>query len=649
MKKRNSGGSGRCSSPGTVKWKRTGKIMKKMTDFRGNIFLFFLIILNSFLLIHPVAASPGEIDVYAAVEKDTVYVGESFTLQIIINGSNSPQQPQLTGFNDFTSSFQGGYDQSSQKIEIRNGKKTTEIKEVYVFLYELTPEKTGTLEIPPVTVQVGGSSYKTNTLYVTAKKPAEVSHYKFRLLPDRTTCYVGEKLYINVIWYWAQDIKGPVDFHIPLFEDTRVEVLDPPVPTDQNKEYATLVVGNQETYAVKGSAILDGKSYNTYSFKKILVPKKTGTINVNDTTLSFYGVAGDKAKRDSWGRRVLDRIVIPSNKFSLIIRDLPETGKPENFSGLIGDFSLSVRAAPVDVRVGDPITLTITLKGDGYLEDADIPPLDEMPLLNQDFRIPRDIAPGRVNGNEVIFIQTLRPLDEAVSEIPAFDIPYFDVKTGKYAVMKTEKIPLQVQPATNELSVTDMEGSDPVDTTGREIELWEEGIAHNYEGYDILRPQAYGLESFLSHPGYLFLIIFPVITYLILLYIFRFSPLVRKDTSALLVKKTLGELHTTLDKGQEGEFDKEFSRKEYLAQLMKELKAYLGAKLKTRAGALTILDIEKPMEEHGVSKETIAELKKVFETCEAIHYAGNAYPMKNITDLIAQTRNLISGIERSFS
>jgi hypothetical protein len=504
--------------------------------------------------------------------------------------------------------------------------------------------------IPPVNVKVGSRVYTTETLYITAKKPGEIDNYKFRLRPDRTTCYMGEKLYISVIWYLANgNVKGPVEFNIPLFEDSRVDVVEPPAPTDTNREYVTFVIGNQKTFAVKGSDSLAGKHYQTYSFKKILVPKKTGTISVSEATLSFFGVPGHTIKRDIWGEPVLDKIVIPSNKFSLVIKDLPETGKPQNYSGLIGDYSVRAGAAPVDVRVGDPITLTITLEGDGYLDDAKLPPLHEMPVLNKDFKIPRDIAPGRVSGNEVVFIQTLRALNENIAAIPAIEIPYFNVKTGKYDVLTTEPIPVRVQPATSELSITDMEGRDAEASSRGEIELWEEGIAHNYEGYDVVHPQAYGLGSFLRNPWILAFILFPVLTYLILVYIFRFSPLVRKDMSAVLVRKTLDTLYTTLDQGGAGVIEKEPSLKEYLSRLMKELKAYLGAKLKSKGGSLTFTDVEKPLELHGVPKDTIMELKKVFDTCEAIHYAGNVFPARDITELGSKTREVVSEIERSFT
>lgn len=606
--------------------------------------LFFLII----FLISKVILFAADIQVSAALEKYDVYEGESFIFQITVKGSNTPEEPGLSGFDDFSTSFLGGYDQSSQMITIINGKQTVTVNKAYVFQYRLTPKKTGTLFVPSVMIKVEGRNYMTEPIPVTVRKPEDIADYKLKVRLARTTCYIGEKVNVTVTWYIANQAKGPINFTVPLFDDNSFDVLPSPGPLDPDKEYITLAMGNEQVTVVEGSGTLGGRSYTTYSFKKILVPKKPGRINAPAATVSFQGVPAGRKQYDIWGRPVLSKLVIPSNTLSITIKPLPETGKPVNYSGLIGNYSISVKAAPVNVRVGDPITLTLTLKGDGYLEDAELPPLHEMPELNADFKIPRDIAPGEVAGNEVVFIQTLRAVHDSITAIPPVEIPFFNVKTGRYDVIKTKLIPISVQPATSELSVLDMEGKDSIELK-REIEIWEEGIAHNYEGYEVLRKQSYGLGSLLSEPGFLFLVLFPIFAYLVLVYIFRFSPLVRRDMTAVLVKKTLDGLTSTLDLGIAGDIGQKLSLNDYLSKLLEELRTYLGAKLKTKAESLTFKDIEKPLQSHGISKDTIIDLKKVFETCEASHYAGDAFLKQDITELSSKTREVVTEIERSFT
>lgn len=605
--------------------------------------IFFLIFLPANLALYA-----GEIQVSAVLEKYDVFLGESFIYQITVKGSNSPEEPVLSGLDDFSSTFLGGFDQSSRMITIINGRQTETVNEAYIFQFRLSPQKTGTLVIPSVMVKAEGRNYMTEPLSVIVRKPEDVKDYKLRMSLTRTTCYIGEKVNATVTWYLANQANGPINFTVPLFEDSRFDILSPSHPLDPKKEHITLSMGNEQVIAVEGSGTLGGRSYTTYSFSKILVPKKPGIINVPPATVSFQGVSGGRQKRDIWGRILLSKVVIPSNTLTISIKALPETGKPVNFSGLIGNYSVSAKAAPVNVRVGDPITLTLTLKGDGYLEDAKLPPLHEMPDLTADFKIPRDIAPGEVSGNEVTFIQTLRAVHDSVTAIPPVEIPFFNVRTGKYDSAVTKSIPITVEPATSELSVLDMEGTDPIELKS-EIEIWEEGIAHNYERYEVLRNQPYGLGSLLRNPELLFLVLFPVVVYFVLLYIFRFSPFVRRDITAVLAKKSFDRLKSTLDMGIAGEIEKKFSLKDYLLRVMEELKAYLGAKLKSKAGSLTFQDMEKPLQTHSISKDTIRELKRIFEICEASHYAGGSFLAQDVTELSSRTRDVVTEIERSFT
>jgi hypothetical protein len=132
--------------------------------------------------------------------------------------------------------------------------------------------------------------------------------------------------------------------------------------------------------------------------------------------------------------------------------------------------------------------------------------------------------------------------------------------------------------------------------------------------------------------------LFPLFSYLILVYIFRFSPLVRHDKSAALVKKSLLGLKTMLE-------NKDLS----LSALLELLKTYIGAKLQSKAGSLTFSDIEGPLHQHDVSADTIKELRSVFETCEASHYAGGAFSQKDISGIRQKTLALVNEIERSYT
>src|SRR5512147_1141338 len=84
-----------------------------------------------FLAAFPLASQ--ELDAEAAVEKDEVFVGETFVYQIKVNGSEAPEQPVLQGFDDFNVVFLGGSNNSSDITMSINGKTTRTINRSYIF------------------------------------------------------------------------------------------------------------------------------------------------------------------------------------------------------------------------------------------------------------------------------------------------------------------------------------------------------------------------------------------------------------------------------------------------------------------------------------------------------------------------------------
>src|SRR5580765_2240895 len=62
---------------------------------------------------------------------------------------------------------------------------------------------------------------------------------------------------------------------------------------------------------------------------------------------------------------------------------IPRINQPDNFSGAAGEFQLNVSAEPVDVRIEDPITLTVRIVSLNGGQPAHPPQRDKLRLLPQ--------------------------------------------------------------------------------------------------------------------------------------------------------------------------------------------------------------------------------------------------------------------------
>ena len=151
----------------------------------------------------------------------------------------------------------------------------------------------------------------------------------------------------------------------------------------------------------------------------------------------FFG--GRRATRArKW--RALDR------ERTLAIEALPLEQAPPSFAGAVGSgFNLEVSADRSVVQVGEPITLSLVLRGEGNLETAALPPLDAEGLLPAAaFRVPEDELAGALEGGAKRFSAVVRVLDEHVREIPALAYSWFDPATGGFETTHSRPIALSV-------------------------------------------------------------------------------------------------------------------------------------------------------------------------------------------------------------
>jgi hypothetical protein len=133
---------------------------------------------------------------------------------------------------------------------------------------------------------------------------------------------------------------------------------------------------------------------------------------------------------------------------TLEVRPIPGEGRPASFAGAVGrGFTLEVSADRTIVGVGDPITLSFTLRGEGNLETAGLPALDAEGLLPAGFRVPEGDLAGDLEDGSKRFSAVVRVRDADVDEIPPLAYAWFDPELGRYETTHTQPIALSVSAA----------------------------------------------------------------------------------------------------------------------------------------------------------------------------------------------------------
>ena len=611
---------------------------------RAGIYLFFMLVGLVFgaLTGNSLAA---DIQVRAAVDSRDVFVGEAVNFQIQVEGHDSPPEPDLSQVKNFRVQFRGGQQNSSTSITSINGKWSKVTKRAYIFNYLITPLKAGQLTFPAVTLTIDGRTYQTRPFTINARRPEESDDFKLRQRLSKERCYVGEPLVLTTTWYIGRDVKS-FDFNLPLLDDPRFTVYSrepeqlPPDPDDRF-EFAA---GPEKIVAVRGSGRLEGKSFTTLTFEQTIIPRQSGDFTLPQATVSCQALSGySRRKSRSFGafddpffsdffgsgrQGVYRTQVIPANEPELRVMELPAAGRPDDFSGLVGVYEISTQAAPVEVNVGDPITLTIKISGP-FVDNVRPPSLAG--LERSGFKIPGEISSGVKEDNSKIFTQTIRARSADIREIPALELSFFNTATGRYETSRSQPIALTVHP-TRIVTARDAEGA-AEQLIKKKIKSSSGGINFNYDGPEVLLDQQ---PDKLSGNTIIMLLAGPPAAFLLLLGLSFFLRRGR-DPEKARARKAAAHFYEELERLEQSGGP---------AELAQALKTYLGLKLRRPAAALTFLDIKPQLEDGGISPETLDSLRHILEQGEAARYAGGAVSAEEMRKLLDQARQTVSELEK---
>jgi len=594
-----------------------------------NLFPAVLFLLVLLLAGQQAAIASDSLSVQAQVDKQEVAVGESFLLQIKIEGDDSPSEPDLSGLQDFTVQPMGGGQNNRESITIINGKMNRISEHGYVFRYSLTPKRDGMLTIPALAVTAAGKTLMSQPVTIKVAKPVQTDEFILHQKLSETECYVGQPLVYTVVWYVNRNIEG-FQFLLPVLEDPRFEDVD--FPEDKNYSGQDGIVINLDGSKVIARRGETGQ-HITVTLRRILIPREPGEYSLEPASVSSRVVTGYRQQRggqpgslfndrffdDMFGRRqpVTKQFLTQSPPLQLNVLPLPDENRPRGFSGLVGEYSIAAEASPTEVNVGDPITLNIMVTGSKYLDNVILPPLKNQPGMDV-FKMPDEIGQGEIDGKVKVFTQTIRAKDPSITEIPAIRLDYFNPQTGAYETAHSNSIPLQVN-ATRVVTARDAEGVNPGEGKN-ELTTLDKGIAYNYVGDDVLVDQHIEIASWLGSPFGLLLLLFPPTAYLLILVPVTIRRRRILDADAIQAKRALPG------------FSKEVTRLKNDMQLnglqgtagglVEAIKGYLGKRLQIPAGALVFADVAERLKHQGADAALLNDLQAILGWCEAYHYGG---------------------------
>lgn len=272
-----------------------------------------------------------------------------------------------------------------------------------------------------------------------------------------TSCYVGQILTLHLrvgidARFFAE--HGLQLFHRHLDVPVQVEVAWPAEPaalplddTDPAPSQGlSLALGDAVLMATRtADEVRDGRTFTVVTVVRRFLPARAG-----DLALALAPREGAARLRFAYttrfeddfvqGRVGVDRheVTVESRPLTLRILPLPEAGRPADFSGAVGQFTVRAETSAQRVDAGASFPLTLHIEGVGNLH-AFAPP----PLRLQGFHALGSID-TKIRGRRTITYD-VSPLQASTAGVPGITFTFFDpAPPASYRTVTTTPLPLVV-------------------------------------------------------------------------------------------------------------------------------------------------------------------------------------------------------------
>ena len=424
-------------------------------------------------------ATPGLLGAQATLRMGTSngphYIGEGAVIQFVVEGFEGQSDPEVE-YESITPGLRAQLaalnPQVSTFSSIINGRVSVSRRVIYKIQYHVTADEPGEYSIGPFTIsqdgnQLQGQKVSFSFMDVETDPDMRIG----QILPDKAL-YPGQRAKIGIEWWYeksqAEDVFPPRISSL-LFD--QFEFIDKPPARRQPILPIETAAGQVKLGADVREEKIDGMPYLVVSAERTLIADRPGEYDLPPMSATVRKVTKWARRRGFFGgirnEPVEDKPMrAMSEPKKLVVKPLPTDGRPQSFRGAVGsDFSIDVSANRTVVRVGDPITLSISLRGTGNIENAGLPPLSADNGLDPDsFRLPDGDVTGDFDGEAKQFQVNVRVENEGVREIPSIAYSWFDPDLESYKTARSKPIALSVGEATV-VSAKDVVSSLPATTS----------------------------------------------------------------------------------------------------------------------------------------------------------------------------------------
>lgn len=477
------------------------------------------------------------------------------------------------------------------------------------YSYVLAPEAKGRFTIGQGTIVISGEVYKTIPREVTVTEAVdnpngapsvdEIADENLHLVAEvsKTNPYMNEPVSVVYKLYFSSTV-GVSNFR-PLDNPKYNNFWSQEIPFSK--------------YSIENGTY-GGQPYRYVVLKRVvLYPQKSGELAIEPLALEV-SLEVPTEKRNFFGERIYATAnkTVSAGRRTLQVRPLPETGKPADFSGAVGDLDFKVTTSKTSLKATESLQATVSVSGSGNLKLFQLPKLTlpsslevYEPEFKEDIRTTISGMQGSVSEE-----YTIVPGFQGKYPIPPINFSFFNPRTGTYERMRSGEITIEV---------TEGPTAAPASTPAAPGAVKSPVISGNQFYFIKLRPELSSKtwSPFFGSRAHMIWLLAPLLL-IPLFVVFRKKREERqRDVVGNKVKRANRLARRYLSRARKllGQKDA------FYVALERALHNYLKAKLKIETSEFSKDKIRELLTERGVAPDTVGAFTRLLENCEMARYS----------------------------
>ena len=557
--------------------------------------LILFLTLNTLIL-----SSQVKFDV--SVSKSKLGLNERLRVDFVMNQNGDNFSPPK--FENFQ--IIGGPNQSI-KTSYVNGERSFS----KTYSYFLKPLKKGRLKISQASIEIDNETYKSLPIEVTitdsVKQPSDaVTQYyndddiELRALISKGSPFLNEPITVVYKLYYKApiNISDARETETPKFKDFWSQTIKIPQLKVQREVYK-------------------GQNYNVVEWRKVvLYPQRVGELEISPLSLNLVlDVPTDK--RDFFGNVIYDQTsqLISTGMRRINVKNLPNLGKPDSFTGAVGEFEFDVILNKNSLRATESFQAELKVKGSGNLKLFDLPNIlvpNSMELFEPEREELINTNLSGMSGS-ISKLFTIIPRFQGNFPIEEVEFSYFNPETEKYKILKSPRLTIDVfdGPALSNSITNDNLNIITADDSFRFIKI--KGNLEEIKN-----------DIFFESKLFYALVASPF-AFLLSLFAFTIYRRKRKESSYELIRIEERQINKMIDSAKDAIGDKI----SFYDKIEKAIIKSLIVKFSIRMESLNKEKIQQIGQEKGLLKNDITLIIKLIENCEKAKYSQSSDSIMN--------------------